>query len=77
MNYPDFDALRDIGNRSSPFLTNVQKSVGSLSHKEEHLMASKVYFTRTLTPEKVLERIQVGNSIWCLVKFPESAVQDE
>lgn len=29
------------------------------------------------TPEKVLERIQVGNSIWCLVKFPESAVQDD
>lgn len=29
------------------------------------------------TPESVLERIQVGNSVWCLVKFPERAEADE
>ena len=29
------------------------------------------------TPEKVLERIQVGNDVWCLVKFPETVQEDE
>lgn len=28
------------------------------------------------TPEKVLERIQVGNDVWCLVKFPDTANQN-
>lgn len=29
------------------------------------------------TPEQVLERIQVGNDVWCLVKFPGGSNDDE
>lgn len=29
------------------------------------------------TPESVLERIQVGNSVWCLVKFPDRVAEEE
>ena len=29
------------------------------------------------TPEQVLERIQVGTDIWCLVKFPGGPNDDE
>lgn len=29
------------------------------------------------TPEQVLERIQVGNDVWCLVKFPGVQNEDE
>ena len=29
------------------------------------------------TPEAVLERIQVQNNVWCLVKFPDTQQYEE